>query len=161
MIEPREIPEHEHPLIAGIDLIERRSQPLDLIGRLDSIEVVDHGSILESVRCSRSTVAALSTEPPVVISELVGSDPEEPRREPASTPGEVVETTERSLEGGRGDVVGHARVTAATIGKGVDSVDVGPVELSKRVGIDTRPIDELSLVGQVTVAGTLIHRSPG
>jgi len=85
----------------------------------------EHGGVLRVRRDEPRLGVSIArrrraTGPPVVVGELVGGDPEQPRTESAGLPAIPVEAAKGALEGGRGDVLGRLDGTRPAIGECMD-----------------------------------------
>jgi len=154
------MPKGECSLVAGVELVERLSQQHDPIGIVDPIEVVERDAVLETVGCPPRAITPATTLPTVVIGELVGGDAKQPWRDPTGPPPKPVETSQGPFEGRRGDILGHVPVSAAPKREAMDRVDVTTVDLGERVGIGSRPFDELTLVERVGIIAAVDHCPP-
>lgn len=154
------MPQHQHPLIPRVERIETRSQDRDPVRLVDPVEIIDRRPILQAIRSALGTVTAAPTPSPMVVGEFVRSDAKQPGADAAGSPREAVESAQRPLERGRGDVFGQWAIAATPMSEGMDSVHVAPVQDGEGVDIDTRLLDELTLVEQVVVVTMVVHRSP-
>ncbi len=107
--------------------------------------------VLSSVRARQRALAAAGPDAAlaaVVVDELVGGDPEEPRAEARAGGVEAVEVAVRPLERRGGHVLGCLSCPGAAVRERVDASRVAAVQGSERAGITTRPRDQLAVVGR-------------
>lgn len=151
MVEIGEVAKRQRALIPRVDLIESGSERNGSVGLVDRVDVVDRDPIVETIRGSLGLLAPTPSQPPMVISQLVGRDPEDPRPETSRAPPEPRQPPEGSLEGGSSDIVGDLPRARPSIGEAMDSFDVTTVELGERLDVGTRPLDEVALVERVVL----------
>ena len=160
MIEPGEVTQGECSLITRIEPVERGSEQGELVGVVDPVEIVDGDVVTEPVHGAPGTVAAAPALATMVIGELVRRDTEKPWRDATRPPPETIEAAERTLEGGRRDVLGQLSIATPAIHEAMNRVDMKAVELGERNDVGTRPFDERSLVEQTRILGAVIHQPP-
>lgn len=100
MLEVGEITQGEHPLIPRVEIAERGSDDLALIGLVDGIEIVDGNRVVEAVGRPAGPVAAASPLPAKVVGQLVGRDTEYPRSEATRSPTKPRQRSKGLLECG-------------------------------------------------------------
>ena len=100
MFEIGEIAQGERPLVPLVEVAERGSDDLSLIGLVDGVEIVDGDRVVEAVGRPAGPVAAASALATKVVGQLVGRDAEDPRSEATRSPTKPRQRSEGLLECG-------------------------------------------------------------
>ena len=81
----------------------------------------------------------------MMVDDLVGGDPVQPRSEPAAAPPKAVDALQCRFERGGADVLGGLPVSRASPGEGVDLRKVVAVELGEGVDVHPGALGEVAL----------------